>query len=184
MQRRTNLLVPCALRGILFLSESNDRVEPHPRRINGIQIAHWLGVRVPHGIQPESGNVQFIAQFGKSGQANVMKRMPSCFVQWAGVAPEESASKKAHARPQGRDVWSDQNQNAARLKDAMHLAQKRKVILQMLDSFGGNHCIETLIRPGHWRIKIHVLKGVSQARCCYKINVRANGVEALRSKRQ
>src|SRR5690348_14369366 len=58
------------------------------------------------------------------------------------------------------------------------------MIFQVLDSFGGDYGIETLLRPGKRSVKVCVLKGCRESSCRLGIDVRANGIKATLSKRE
>lgn len=124
MQRGANLLVSFSLSGILFFSESEQGVKPNPRHVDGVEVAYGLDVRMAHFSEPEARNMQFVAQFGKRREANVVKGMPCGFVQRARIAAEEAAAQKSHARPQCGDIWRGQDQEAARFQYAVDLAKK------------------------------------------------------------
>src|SRR5690242_1998532 len=107
-----------------------------------------------------------------------MQWMPRAFVQWASVTAEKTAAKEAYARAERGDIWSCQQQDPARLEDAVDLSQERKVVFQMFDAFRGHHRVETSVRPGKRSIEVGLNKRRSKALTCTEIDVCSDSVEA------
>src|SRR5437588_12461789 len=105
MQGRANLFVVFSLPGIFLFSESNQRVQPNPWHVNGIDVADGLDVGVAHFAEAEARNMQRVTQFRKRNQADMMKRMPGGLVQRTRIAAETTGAKEAPAGPQPRHGW-------------------------------------------------------------------------------
>src|SRR5205807_10404008 len=97
MQGRANLFVVFSLPGIFLFSESNQRVQPNPWHVNGIDVADGLDVGVAHFAEAEARNMQLVTQFRKRNQADMMERMPGGLVQRAALAARTTRGKATDA---------------------------------------------------------------------------------------